>query len=105
MVCNSVSYYPFKIDDRIFFQDNSLDNLDIINTYNNLIAQGKYTEASNYINQQKNVYGYFADFFNAIENRIFTLQSFLLTKQKNNPHVYSDVEPEDICNSMIWIEE
>lgn len=105
MVCNPVSYYPYKIDDETFFQDNNLENLEIINTYNNLISQGKYTEASYYINQQKNIYGYFADFFNAIENRIFTLQNFLLTKQKNNPHVYSDEEPDEVNINTIWIGE
>ena len=46
-----------------------------------MISQGKYTEASNYINQQEGVYGYFADFFNAIENRIYSTQEYLLQKE------------------------
>lgn len=63
-----------------FFQDNDLTKVDIINTYNNLIAQGKYTEANQYIDQQEDVYGFFADFFNALENRIYNLQKYLLQK-------------------------
>lgn len=80
MLCNTTSYYPDGIDKMIFFQDNDLTKVDIINTYNNLIAKGKYTEANQYINQQEGIYGFFADFFNAIENRIYNLQKYLLQK-------------------------
>ncbi len=89
MLCNPVSYYPNKIDEMTFFQDNSLDNIEIMNHYNNLIAQGKYSEASDYINQQECVYGFFADFFNLIENRIYNLQDYLLQKPpKKQPCTY-----------------
>lgn len=80
MLCNTTSYYPDGIDKMIFFQDNDLTKVDIINTYNNLIAQGKYSEANQYINQQEGIYGFFADFFNALENRIYNLQTYLLQK-------------------------
>lgn len=80
MLCNTTSYYPDGIDKMFFFQDNDLERIEIINTYNSLIAQGKYTEANQYINQQEGVYGFFADFFNAIENRIYNLQTYLLQK-------------------------
>ena len=66
MLCNTTSYYPDGIDKMFFFQDNNLENIDIINQYNNLIAQGKYSEANQFINQQDGIYGYFADFFNAV---------------------------------------
>jgi len=93
MLCNPTSYYPNKIDEMIFFQDNSLDNVEIMNHYNDLIAQGKYSEANDYINQQEGVYGFFADFFNLIENRIYNLQDYLLSKPpKKQPFVYYDEE-------------
>ncbi len=93
MLCNPVSYYPNKIDEMTFFQDNSLDNVEIMGHYNNLIAQGKYSEASDYINQQEGVYGFFADFFNLIENRIYSLQDYLLSKPpKKQPFIYYDEE-------------
>ncbi len=38
---NPVSYYPNKIDDMIFFQDNSLNNIEIMNHYNNLIMKNR----------------------------------------------------------------
>lgn len=91
MLCDPISYYPEKIDNMTFFQDVSLDNIEIINHYNNLIAKGKYSEAVDYINQQKNVCGFFADFFNLIENRIYNLQEHLLTKPpKNQPFIFYD---------------
>ena len=55
MLCNPVSYYPNKIDEMIFFQDNNLENVEIMNQYNALIAQSKYSEANDYINQQEGV--------------------------------------------------
>ncbi len=106
MQCNPVSYYPNKIDEMTFFQDNNLENIEIINHYNNLISQGKYSEASDYINQQEGVYGFFADFFNLIENRIYNLQEYLLNKPpKKQPFVYYDeeAEPPNVDEDTIWI--
>ena len=89
MLCDPISHYPEKIDDMTFFQDASLDNIEIIKHYNDLIAKGKYNEANEYINQQEGIYGYFADFFNLIENRIYSLQEYLLTKPpKNQPFIF-----------------
>ena len=93
MLCNPVSYYPNKIDEMTFFQDNNLEKIEIIKHYNSLIAQEKYSEASEYIEQQEGVYGFFADYLNLIENRIYALQEHLLNKPpKNQPFVYYDEE-------------
>lgn len=92
MLCNPISYYPYKVDEMTFFQDNNLESMEIVNHYNSLIAKGKYSEASDYINQQEGVYGFFADFFNLIENRIYNLQEHLLQKpQKKQPFIYYDL--------------
>lgn len=100
---NIISLYPNAIDEMLFFQDNDIDKIEVINTYNNLITQGKYTEASDYISQHEEVYGFFASYLNAIENRIYNLQEYLLTKQKKNPFVFSDEEPESAEIGTIWI--
>lgn len=93
MLCRTTSYYPNGIDEMIFFQDNSLEKMDIINQYNKYISEGQYSKASNYISQQKGIYGYFADYFNAIENRIYKLQEYLLQKPpKKQPFIYYDEE-------------
>ncbi len=110
MLCNVTSHYPDGIDKMIFFQDNDLEKADIINAYNELISQEKYTLASQYINQQNGVYGYFADFFNAIENRIYNLQDYLHQKppiKKQFVHFDADDSIDesapDIEEGMFWI--
>lgn len=115
MLCNPISYYPQKIDDRIFFQDNDLERIETVNHYNKLISKGKYDEADNYINQQKEIYGLFPDYLNLIENRIYHLQTHLLNdQQKNNPfffynkrgygiHIFTDKnEEEDLINIKLF---
>lgn len=91
----------------IFYQDNNLEKIEIINHYNELISQGKYNDANKYINQQEGIYGFFADFFNLIENRIYTLQDYLLQKPgKKQPFIYYDGEengPSNIDRDTIWI--
>ncbi|MDE6419338.1 MAG: hypothetical protein K2K87_02290 [Lachnospiraceae bacterium] len=91
MLCNPASSYPDKIDEMLFFQDNPFEKEYIINHYENLISQGKYSEAERYLNQQEPVYGLFADFLNLIENRIFHLQEYVLGKPpKKQPFFYYD---------------
>lgn len=105
---NTISYFPNGIDPMIFFQDNDLDKVEVIDNYNKLIALGKYTEANRYIQSQENVYGYFADLFNAIENRIYNLQSYLLSKKpiKKQYVCFDDnqgQEEPDIEEGMLWL--
>lgn len=93
----------------IFFQDNNLENVEVMNHYNELIAQGKYTEANGYISQQEGIYGFFADFFNLIENRIYNTQEYLLSKPpKKQPVIYYDEEEHYSINDLhvfAYIEE
>ena len=91
MLCNTTSIYPNGLDPMIFFHDNDIEKVEIINEYEKLIAQGKYDEANAFIENQQGIYGYFADFFNAIENRIFKLQEYLLSlPPKEQPFIYYD---------------
>lgn len=108
MLCNTKSYYPDGIDPMIFFQDNDLEHIDIINNYNKLISLGKYTEANEYIKLHENVYGYFADFLNTIESRIYNLQTFLLNKKsvKKQYACFNESEDQkepDIEEGMLWL--
>ncbi len=117
MLCNPISYYPSKIDEMVFFQDNDLKKTEIMNHYSNLTTQGKYSEASNYICQQESVYGFFADFFNLIENRIYNIQEYLLCKPPkkqpfiyyneeehfsiNDLHIFNDIDEEENLSSIV----
>lgn len=117
MSCNPVSYFPNKVDEMIFFQDNDLEKVKIMNHYNELVAQEKYNEANDYISQQEGIYGFFADFFNLIENRIYNTQEYLLSKPpKKQPfiyyneeehfsmsdlHVFTDIDEEEEISSIV----
>ena len=99
MLCNTTSIYPNGIDSMLFFQDNNLEKTEIINEYNKLISQGKYDEANTFINQQEGIYGYFADFFNALENRIYALQEYLLSKPpKDQPFIFYNGDEFPLIN-------
>ena len=99
---NSISCYPDGIDSMVFFQDNDIDKVPIIEQYNKFISEGKYTEANGYMSRQ-DIFGYFADVFNMFENRIYNLQSYLLIKEKINPFISSEEEPTTLSSDMIWI--
>ena len=103
MTCNPTSYFPDKIDEMVFFQDINLENYKILETYESLISSGNFDEANEFIGQQSSLYGYFADFFNAIENRIYNCQNYLLNKEKIRPVSFSETEPTTLENGMIWV--
>lgn len=97
--CNPISNYPTKVDELVFFQDNDLENINVVNEYNRLINEGKYDEAIQYVADNGNIYGFFADFFNLIENRIYTLQEYESEKYKipkRQPFVYYDFMSYDL---------
>lgn len=97
--CNPISNYPVKVDELVFFQDNDLENINVVNEYNRLINEGKYDEAIQYVADNGNIYGFFADFFNLIENRIYTLQEYESEKYKTpkrQPFVYYDFMSYDL---------
>lgn len=105
MLYHSLSSYPDKIDELIFFQDISIEQSSTMETYNNYIANQAYSDANSYIDKQYGIHGYFAGLFNLIENRIDTLQCVLLEKVKINPIQSSETEPEELSEDTIWIEE
>ncbi|MCH5344499.1 MAG: hypothetical protein J1E64_10705 [Acetatifactor sp.] len=55
-------------------------------------CEGEYDEANNLINQHEGIYGYFADFLNVLEKKIYSLQGHILTKEKKQPIIFYDEE-------------
>ena len=80
---NTMSIYPNGIDSMIFFQDNNIEKLEIINIYNDLISEEKYNEANNFINQQEGVYGFFADYLKLRLNLLDNSCSYLIALIKS----------------------
>lgn len=104
MLCSPDSFYPDKIDKNIFFQDVTIDQIDIMNQFQKYISLGQYTRASNYINNQEDISGLFACFLNAIENRVYTLQNHVAKKTKTNPHFFRElIPPDNIAEGEFWL--
>lgn len=101
---NTVSNYPNKVDELIFFQDNGISQEAIIDQYQNLIAQGHPTNANSFINQQKGINIYHADLFNLLENRIFSLQEHALTLKPKPSEIFSANEPVGGANNVVWVD-
>ena len=96
MLCNDQSSYPDKIDEMTFFQDTSLHTIEYMKKYQNLISAGKYSDANYYINGKTGIYGYFACFFNMLENRIYALQDDLLNQPGDTHNDFSHYTHETL---------
>ena len=97
------SIFPDGIDERTFFHDVNLNTLPIMEAYNNLISNNRYTDASIFLSQQSGLHGYSADLFNFIEAKINTWQKAILEKEKYNPFHHSPTEPNIEVNE-VWID-
>jgi hypothetical protein len=92
----------YQVDSRIFFQDISLDDLEIWEEYKTLISSKFYTSASEKLNDSKiDFYG--AWLFNLFENRLEAIGSFLKKNNKPTLQTYSRTEPT-AKNGLHWIE-
>jgi len=100
---NALSIFPNGIDSRIFFSDISIDYIDLMSQYQTLIKQGKYSEASQLLNNS-GVSFYGAWIFNLFDNRLKNIGEYLLTLEKPKLTVYQDTEPiEALVENLTWI--
>lgn len=95
--------FPDGIDERTYFHDVGLSTLPLMEMYNNLISNSRFTDAAIFLSQQNSLHNYSADLFNYIEAKIFTWQKNILEKEKHNPFHSSSIEP-DIQVGEIWID-
>lgn len=101
---NIFSVFPDGIDSRIYFSDISLENVSFMNTYQELINAGRYTDASQLLNNNDDVFFYGAWVLNMFENRLRNTGKYLLTKEKSSANIYQPEEPtENLKDNMIWI--
>lgn len=97
-----------EIEGMTFFSDVKLSNKSIMDEYDAYVAQGKYDEASEYIedaNKQGKIYSYSAYFYNLIENKIKAVQDYLLNEKvkQSSPFKYSEEKPIDIEIGEFWL--
>lgn len=94
--------FPTNIDDRIFFQDICIDNLDIMNKYQQYITSGAYSNASSYINNA-NVSFYGAFLLNMLEERLIAIENYIINDmEKPDIVAYSDTEPTGVEVGYCW---
>ena len=101
-IYNTTTNYPTSVDDLLFISDVDCKSENIMNTHQEYINIGAYTDASRYLNNQTNITPIVADLFNLIENRIIALQTHLSTQDEVERAYYE--EPENPVDGCIWVE-
>ncbi len=106
---NTGTVYPAAIDARNFFSDVSLKHAEILNGYNELILNGQYKNASQYLYDNVEVADQDMDYngaylWNRLENRIVPLEQFVLSLPETDvrPH-YTSTKPTNAVVKTQWI--
>lgn len=96
------SVFPNSIDDLPFISDVDIPNKNIMISIQNYIDQGDYDNASKLCNMS-NITSINSDYFNMVQNRIYSLQKYLITLDRCN-RVETGNEPKSPTNGMTWID-
>nr|DAT68426.1 MAG TPA: hypothetical protein [Caudoviricetes sp.] len=96
------SVFPNSIDDLPFISDVDIPNKNIMISIQNYIDQGDYDNASKLCNTT-NITSINSDYFNMVQNRIYSLQKYLITLDRCN-RVETGSEPKSPTNGMTWID-
>lgn len=96
------SVFPNSIDDLPFISDVDIPNKNIMISIQNYIEQGDYDNASKLCNTT-NITSINSDYFNMVQNRIYSLQKYLITLDRCN-RVETGSEPKLPTNGMTWID-
>lgn len=102
-IYNTTTNYPTSVDDLLFISDVDCKSETIMNTHQEYINRGTYTDASKYLNKQTGITPIVADLFNLLENRLIALQSHLLSQDDEVERAHYE-EPESPVEGTIWIE-
>ena len=100
---NVASQFPSAVDDRIYFQDINLSQLNTKTNYESYLANGQYTDASAELNNA-NIDFFGASVLNLIENRLIAIENYLLTLTKPDWTYYGASEPDNVPVGYSWIE-
>lgn len=98
---NTASIYPNGIDSRVYAQDINLENISVFNEYQSLLAQGRYIEASELLNNS-DAYFYGAWMLNLLENRLRKIGENVMSMEKPKLTIYQSGEPK-VNVGMTWI--
>lgn len=100
---NIYSQFPNAVDDRIYFQDINLSQLNTKSNFEGYLANGQYTDASDELNNA-NIDFFGASVLNLLENRLVAIENYLLTLTKPDLTYYGSTEPQNVNVGYSWIE-
>lgn len=98
------SVFPDSIDDLPFISDVDIPNKDVMINIQNYIDQGDYDNASKLCNTS-NITTINSDYFNMVQNRIYSLQEYLNTLEKCDRINSSIEQPSSPTDGMAWIDD
>lgn len=101
---NTVTQFPSSVDDRIYFQDINLSQLNTKTNFETYLAASQYTDASNELNNA-NIDFFGASVLNLLENRLVAIENYLLTLTKPSLTAYQSTEPTNVGIGFTWIED
>lgn len=97
-----ITNFPTSVDERLFYNDINIEQLNILNHYKILLDASNYDGASNLLRTSDIDYAG-AWLWNLFELRIKATQEYLLTKEKPQLQTYSSTTPTGISKGMVWI--
>lgn len=77
------SKFPDSVDELNYHSDVNIAQKDVMDQYEKYIQAHNYSQAYALI-KNSNIFGWFADYFNMLENRIYSTQEYLLSTGRNN---------------------
>ena len=95
------SKFPNEIDPLSYYSDVTISQQTIMDQYNDYITQGQYSSAYDLIDQST-IFGWFASYFNMIENRISSTQTYLtktLSAEHPDQNLYTESEPTEFADA------
>ena len=101
---NVTTQFPSAIDDRIYFQDINLSQLNTKANFESYLDIEDYTNASNELNNA-NIDFFGASVLNLLENRLVALENYILTLTKPQLTAYQSTEPTNVGVGFTWIED
>lgn len=96
--------FPSAIDERLFFNDISINQVSIMKNYYNFLNAKNYNMASKYLNNSE-VFFYGAWCLNLLENRLYAIGNYIIQLEDMNLLVYNNLEPStsELYDGMAWI--
>lgn len=105
----SATSFPEDIDNRVYYTDIGLQHTDILQAYNELVNDGQYKQASQYLYDNVEVENLNVDYngayiWNMFENRLSAIEDYALDMEATDTRgIYGSTEPIGQPKNRVWI--